>query len=292
MTPYIRQLRPHHWTKNLILFAGVIFAEQLDDMGLLLRSLAAFAVFCAVSSAVYGINDISDVEKDRKHPEKRHRPLPAGQVTVPGVAVMSMLLLAAGLAGGWALAPSFAVVVGIYFAMNLVYSMWLKHVAVLDLMVLASGFVLRAVGSVEALGRPDIAISAWLILCTFFLALFIGAGKRRAELSLLEAQASEHRQALSGYSLVFLDRILGTTTTAAVIGYAIYTLAPETQAKFGTHRLVYTVPFVVYGLFRYTYLVYERRAGGNPTEAILSDPPLLVNVLVWVAAVYVIIYVA
>lgn len=292
MRDYIRQLRPRQWTKNLILFAGVIFAEQLLDPALLLRALAGFAAFCMVSSAVYCLNDLSDLEADRKHPQKRKRPLASGAISRGSVVAMGTLLLTGGLVGSYLLAPAFALVVGLYFVNNVAYSFWLKHVAILDVIMLATGFVLRAVGSVEVLARESVVISPWLLLCTFFLALFIGAGKRRAELSLLAEDASQHRLALAAYSTSFLDRILMTAMTTAIISYAIYTLAPSTQSKFHTHQLVYTVPFVVYGLFRYMYLVYEEKRGGNPTEAILHDTPLRIDVTLWVLTVCYILYVS
>jgi len=292
MAHYLRQLRPRQWTKNLILFAGIIFAEQLLDGSLLLRAFLGFVAFCAVSSAVYCLNDLSDLDADRRHPTKKHRPLASGAISRGAVVAMGALLLVCGLGGAYVLAPSFALVVLLYFANNVAYSLWLKRVAIVDVVLLATGFVLRAVGSVEVLAVKSLVISPWLLLCTFFLAFFIGAGKRRAELTLLADGASDHRQALAGYSLTFLDHLLTTSVTTAIISYAIYTLAPATQAKFQTHQLVYTVPFVVYGLFRYMYLVYETKQGGNPTDAILHDLPIRIVVVMWVAAVVYILYLA
>ncbi len=290
MADLIRQLRPRQWTKNLLLFAGVVFSIHLLEITLFARSLLGFALFCAISSAIYGINDIADLKQDRLHPEKRHRPLPAGRLSKGAVLGLALGLLVPALGIAFLLAPRFGMVALLYFLLNLAYSLGLKRVAILDLILLAMGFVLRAVAGVEVLGRSDVVLSPWLILCAFFLALFIGAGKRRAELALLEEGAGEHRAALNDYSVGLLDRMLTAMTTASLIVYAIYTLAPGTQSKFHTHLLVYTVPFVVFGLFRYMYLVYERRAGGNPTEAILSDPPLLLDVLLWVLAVFYILY--
>jgi len=288
---YVRQLRPRQWTKNLILFAGVIFAGRLLDPGLLLRSVLGFLTFCLVSSSIYCINDLMDVESDRLHPEKRRRPLPSGRLPVRGVWTLGITLFAGALIAAWLLAPKFAAVVLVYFVSNLAYSVRLKRTAILDVILLATGFVLRAVGSVEVLNRPEVIISPWLLLCTFFLAMFIGAGKRRAELSLLEADAANHRASLTGYSLRFLDRVMSSTMTSSILTYSIYTLHPETKLKFGTYRLVYTVPFVVFGLFRYMYLVYERAKGGNPTEAILQDRALLLAVFFWVLVVVYVVYV-
>ncbi len=287
---YGRQLRPRQWTKNLILFAGVIFSESLLDVNLLLRSALGFVTFCLISSSIYCINDLADLESDRRHPKKRLRPLPSGRISPAGVRGLALTLLVLALAGAWLLAPVFAAVVGIYFAINVAYSLRLKRVPILDVIILALGFVLRAVGSVDVLARPDVIISPWLLLCTFFLAMFIGAGKRRAELALLEGAAAEHRVALSGYSVQFLDRIMTATMTSSILAYAIYTLYPGTIEKFGTDELVYTVPHVVFGLLRYMYIVYERDEGGSPTEAILHDRALLVTVGLWVLTVIYILY--
>ncbi len=284
------QLRPRQWTKNFLLFAGIIFSVHLLDTDLLLRSLAGFLLFCAISSGVYCINDIADIRKDRLHPEKRTRPLASGRLSKGVVVAMSALLLLPSLVLSYLLATRFGVVATLYLFLNLGYSFGLKRVAILDLILLAAGFVLRAVAGVEVLGHPEVVLSPWLILCAFFLALTIGAGKRRAELELLEEGAGEHRAALDDYSKPFLDRMLTAMAAASIIGYSIYTLAPGTQSKFHTHFLIYTVPFVVFGLFRYLYLVYERRAGGNPTEAILNDRPLLLDALLWVLAVIYILY--
>jgi 4-hydroxybenzoate polyprenyltransferase len=230
-----------------------------------------------VSSSIYCINDLMDIESDRLHPEKRQRPLPSGKLPIRGVWTLGISLFGVSLPAAWLLAPKFAAVVLVYFVSNLAYSLRLKRTAILDVILLATGFVLRAVGSVEVLNRPEVIISPWLLLCTFFLAMFIGAGTRRA--------------ALTGYSLRFLDRVMSSTMTSSILTYSIYTLHPETKLKFGTYRLVYTVPFVVFGLFRYMYLVYERAKGGNPTEAILHDRALLVAVFFWVLVVVYVLYV-
>jgi len=287
---YIEQLRPRQWTKNLILFAGIIFAEQALNPELLLRAFLGFITFCLVSSAVYCFNDLADLENDRRHPDKRMRPLPSGRLSRGSVWALGVVLLGMGLLLGFWLDRGFGTVAAVYFLLNLAYSLWLKRVVILDLILLATGFVLRAVASVEVLGRDDVVLSPWLVLCTFFLALFIGAGKRRSEIALLAEDAASHRAALGDYSLPFLDRIITTTLTAAILSYAIYTLAPGTQSKFHTHYLVYTVPFVVFGLLRYTYLIYERRVGGNPTDAILSDRQLVLDVILWVVTVMYILY--
>jgi 4-hydroxybenzoate polyprenyltransferase len=287
----LKQLRPKQWSKNLILFAGLIFAEQMRDPDLFIRAVLGFVCFALVSSAVYCFNDLVDLANDKRHPEKRHRPLPSGAISPQLVFGLGLVLMAVGVLGAFQLAPNFGLVTVVYFLQNLAYSLKLKQVPVLDIILLSAGFVLRAVGSVEVLARPDVQLSPWLILCTFFLALFISAGKRRAELALLADDAGTHRAALSGYSLAFLDRILGSTMTSAVLAYAIYTLAPETQAKFGTTALVYTVPFVLFGLYRYMYLVYEKDAGGNPTESIIQDRPLILDVASWLFVVTWVLYV-
>lgn len=283
----IESMRARQWLKNSVIFAALIFSQTLMEPDRLLRALAAFGLFCAFSSAVYILNDILDLERDRLHPSKRLRPIAAGALPVPAAAAAAAALVAVALPLAWLIGPAFAVSGAIYLMMNVAYSLWLKTVVILDVMVLASGYVIRAVAGGLAI---DVAISAWLILCTILLSLFLGFTKRRQELAQLESLAVSTRAALRDYSVAFLDQMISIVTSATVVAYALYTLAPETRAKLGTPYLPLTIPFVLYGIFRYLYLVHRRDLGESPTGAFYADPPLYVNVVLWAIASVVILY--
>jgi 4-hydroxybenzoate polyprenyltransferase len=281
------ELRPRQWVKNVLVLAPVLFAHQLFAGPALLKALAAFGLFCLMSSSIYLLNDLKDAAEDRRHPVKRRRPIAAGQLGVPvAVAAMVVLFLLA-LAGAFALSPAFAGLLGAYWAMNFLYSSWLKHQVILDVFVIAGGFVLRVVGGGVAIGVP---LSDWLLICTTLLALFLGFSKRRHELDVLGEAAASHRQVLSEYSRGFLDMMIGVVTASTVMSYALYTVSEETVRKFHTRALLLTLPFVLYGIFRYLYLVYQKREGGDPTQTLLSDRPTLVNLLLWAAVATIIIY--
>ena len=288
----LAELRPRQWTKNLVLFAGLVFSKNATDADLAVRSLLAFVCFCFASGAVYIINDITDREQDRLHPVKRHRPIASGLLN-PGVAAgWAIALVAATTALALYLGGTFPAVFAVFLVLNLSYSFKLKQIMGLDVLAIAVGFVLRAIAGVEVLAKsqPEIELSPWLLVCTLFLALFLGLGKRRAELSQLVENAERHRKSLANYSIGLLNQMIAMVSAATVISYSIYTISPGTVQKFHTEKLVYTVPFVVYGLWRYLYLVFEKEGGGNPSEALLTDAPLLVNVLLWVLAVAGVLY--
>ncbi len=288
----VESLRPHQWTKNAVVLAGLVFSEHLFKVEFLVRSLIGVGLFCAISSGVYLINDLMDRERDRLHPKKKLRPIPSGRLPLPVATAAAVILLGGGVAAGTLLSGKFAIVAAMYALLNLAYSFGLKNVVVLDVMLLASGFVFRAVAGVKALNTldPTIAISPWLLVCTLFLALFLAIGKRRAELVALADGAASHRKSLSEYSLPMLDQMIGIVTACAVISYSTYTISPDTVAKFGTARLVYTVPFVLFGIFRYLYLMTQKEGGGNPSEHLITDKPLLGAVLAYAGAVVVILY--
>lgn len=287
MPPLLKSMRPAQWAKNVFVLAPLVFAHRLTDPEALRIALLAFAGFCCAASAVYLLNDIRDREADRNHPLKRHRPLAAGTLSV-GVAATTALILAllAG-AASWRLGSGFALCLGIYLALNAAYSWGLKHVVILDVMAIAAGFLLRVLAGAMAL---DVAVSRWLLLCTLFLSLFLAFSKRRHEITLLSDQAAGQRRVLSHYSTAFLDPMINVVTASALISYALYTTAPETVAKYGSEKLVYTVPIVLYGIFRYLYLTYQRADERNPTEAMLTDRPLLATAALWVLAVVWIVY--
>jgi len=280
-------LRPHQWTKNLIVFAALIFGRRLEDPDAVLRAIAAFAVFCALSGAVYLVNDVVDREADRRHPAKARRPVAAGELPA-GMAVGAALILAGvGLSSAFWLSRALGVTSLAYLALSGLYSGALKRVVILDVLAIALGFVLRAVAGAVVVEVP---FSHWLLVLTLMLALVLGFAKRRHELVLLAGHAGGHREILSEYSAPLLDQMIAIVAAATLVAYVIYTVSPETVAKFGTDRLGFTLPFPVYGLFRYLYLVYRKDGGGSPSEALLADRPLLACVALWGVAVIVLIY--
>ncbi|MGH7858542.1 MAG: decaprenyl-phosphate phosphoribosyltransferase [Candidatus Binatia bacterium] len=287
-SPILALLRPAQWVKNLLVFAALIFAEQLFVAGSLVRSLLAFASFCCLASAAYVLNDIRDAEADRRHPLKRLRPLPAGTVSRSTAAVLGSGLAVAAFAVAAPLGPAFLLTALGYVALQFAYSLALKHLVILDVMAIAAGFVLRAVAGAVAI---DVYISPWLIICTFLLALFLGFGKRRHEILLLEEGAGAHRPTLREYSPYFLDQMISVVTASTVVAYAIYTVSPEVREKLGTDSLYLTIPFVLYGIFRYLYLVHQREGGGNPTQQLLTDRPLWLNILFWIGTAVWLLYV-
>jgi 4-hydroxybenzoate polyprenyltransferase len=280
-------LRPQQWVKNTLIFSGLIFSRSLTHWATVRLSLCAFGLFCAASSGVYLLNDLCDIEADRRHPVKRFRPLAAGKFSLNFARGAMGTLLIGSLLLALLLSPAFALTLGIYLLLNVAYSLGLKRVVILDVMMIALGFVLRAVAGAVVIG---VMASPWLILCTLMLALLMSFGKRRHELSLLQSEAHNHRQSLDGYSLQFLDLMMTISAGAAVVTYALYTMADETVARFNSHSLVLTVPFVLYGIFRYLFLVHKRMEGGDPARLLVTDAPILVNVGLWVLVVCFILY--
>ena len=279
---FLRALRPVQWVKNVFVLAPVVFAQRLTDADALARAGVVFVVFCAAASAVYLWNDLRDREEDRKHPLKRHRPIASGAVSVP-VAVAGAVTFAASALGLAAyLGGSVVVLVAVYLVVNLLYAGGLKHVVVLDVMAVASGYVIRVEAGAQAV---PVDVSRWLVLCTIFLALFLVLSKRRHELLLLQNKAGAHRAVLSHYSPEFLDQMMNVVTPSTVVAYALYAVDDDTVDRFGSDLLVWTVPLVIFGIFRYLYLVYQVRAEKNPTETIVTDLPSVINVMIWGAAV-------
>ena len=283
----IVSLRPKQWSKNMLVFAGLVFSHNLFDLTNFLRSLGGFVAFCLLSGAVYIVNDLADVENDRLHPLKRSRPIASGRLK-PGTAKVAAAVVATlALVGGFVLDWRFGVIGLAYFVMQLAYSFKLKHMVVLDVMTVAAGFALRAVAGTVLV---HVTISSWLFVCTILFALFVALAKRRHELLTLSGGGTGHRAVLENYSETLLDQMMAVATSSAVIAYCLYTIAPETVTKFGTHNLMLTVPFVLYGVYRYLYLVYRKEMGGAPEQALLGDLPLLVDVLLWMGSVVAVIY--
>lgn len=279
---YVRALRPVQWVKNVFVLAPVVFAQRLADREALMRAALVFVVFCAAASAVYLWNDLRDREEDRRHPLKRQRPIASGAVGVPAATLGALLLAAAGLALGAYLGPAVATLVAVYLAVNLLYAGGVKHVVVLDVMAVASGYVIRVEAGAQAI---PVDVSRWLVLCTIFLALFLVLSKRRHELLLLQADAGAHRAVLSNYSPDFLDQMINVVTASTVVAYALYAVDDDTVTRFGSDLLVWTVPLVLFGIFRYLYLVYQVRAARNPTETVVTDLPSVINIALWGAFV-------
>ena len=284
----LRSLRPQQWTKNLFVFAGLLFSGRLLDRTAWAPAFVAFVIFCGLSGAVYLVNDVLDREADAQHPIKRHRPIASGALS-PGLALATAVVLAAAcIAGAAAVDVALTLTAVAYVVLLASYSAALKHYVILDVLTLSAGFVLRAVAGAVAIAVP---ISHWLLVCTTLLALFIGLSKRRHELTLLSDGAAGHRPILQEYSPYLLDQMISVVTAATLVAYSVYTISSETAVRLGSDRLGLTIPFVLYGIFRYLYLVHRRDGGGSPSELLLTDRPLLICVALWVAAVIVVIYV-
>ncbi len=282
----LASLRPRQWVKNLFVFAGVIFSQQMLTP-LAWTALGAFVIFCGLSGAIYLFNDVMDAERDRLHPSKRLRPIASGALSRSTAVVFGVLLLVGCLSAAFPIGVSFGLVALGYGVLLTAYSLWLKHMVILDVLTVAAGFVLRAVAGAVAV---EAEISGWLLICTILIALFLALGKRRHEYRSLARDAAAHRPILAEYSESFLDQMISVVTASTVTAYALYTMSPETVAKFHTRLLPLTLPFVLYGIFRYLYLLYRRDLGGNPSDLLVSDRALLFDALLWMLATFAIIY--
>ena len=280
-------LRPEQWTKNLFVFAALVFAERLSDTHAVVTAGAAFLVFCALSATVYLINDVLDREQDRRHPLKARRPIASGAFSPTFALAAAAVLGAAAMIAAFALGLPFFQLAAAYVVLLIAYSAFLKHLVIIDVLTIAAGFTLRAAAGAAAIAVP---ISHWLLVCTTLLALFIALSKRRHELTLLTEQAIDHRPILGDYTPYLLDQMISVVTASTLIAYAFYTISPETTAKFGTDLLSLTIPFPLYGIFRYLYLVHRRDKGGSPAELVVNDRPLLVCVALWAFSVVAVIY--
>ncbi len=283
----IKTMRPRQWvTKNIFIFAAIVFDKQLFVVDSFLRTLAGFALFCLISSSVYIFNDIADVDADRQHPEKKNRPIPSGKLSLRVAWIAGLFLSAAPLAAGYLLAPSFGYVIGLYFLLILVYSKWLKHIPIVDVLVISAGFVLR-VGAGVTLIQVE-RFSPWLYVVMTLLSLFLGFGKRRAELALLVQGAGSHRKVLDGYTLPLLDQYIMIVSGTTIVAYSLYTFSAPNLPD--NHSMMLTIPFVVYTIFRYLFLIEVKHAGGAPEEVLLSDRPFQIAMLLCAATVLAIFY--
>jgi 4-hydroxybenzoate polyprenyltransferase len=283
----LRSMRPRQWVKNVFVFAALVFGQRITDPSSVARSGAAFVIFCLLSSAVYLINDIADRSFDRRHPVKRRRPIASGELPLPVAGIAAALLALGALAWALFLGPEFAGVALLYLVLNLAYSLGLKNVVILDVILISIGFLIRAWAGAVAIG---VGMSHWLVLCTGMLSLFLGFVKRRQEIETLGSVA-EQRPILREYSVPFLDQMIGIVTASTVLAYALYALSDEVAQKLDTQWMGLTLPFVLYGIFRYLYLAYRRGFGENPSALVVSDAPLVVTILLWAATVLVALYV-
>ena len=283
----IKTMRPRQWTKNGFIFFGLIFDKQLFILEPFLRTITGFVLFCLVSSAVYLFNDIADVEADRNHPEKKKRPIASGKLPVRLALGTALLLTIIAIPLGYLLAPLFALVLTAYLIINLLYSRWLKHVSILDVLIISSGFVLRVAAGVILI-YPVERFSPWLYMITILFSLYIGLGKRRAEMSLLAHGASAHRKVFEGYTIPLLDQFITIVSGMTIVAYSLYTFSAPNLPE--NHTMMLTIPFVVYGIFRYLQLIQFGHAAGSPDEVALKDRPLQIAVLLWGLTVIAIFY--
>jgi 4-hydroxybenzoate polyprenyltransferase len=286
----IASMRPRQWTKNLVVFAALIFSRNFDQPAMVLRSVEAFFILCLLSGVIYIVNDIADVAKDRAHPLKKKRPLASGALSMQAAMTAAVIGIAVGIYLSWRIGTSFLVVACAFFILNFLYSFFLKRVVLLDAMSISLSFVLRAIAGVEALEGfgENIEISPWLLICTLFLSLFLAFCKRRHELLFVE-NPGNHRETLQEYSPALLDQLVSISAGGSVLSYALYTIWPETVEKFGTSNLVYTVPLVLIGVMRYLYLVYSKEKGGSPSDLLLHERFILIDVVLWILLVIVIL---
>jgi 4-hydroxybenzoate polyprenyltransferase len=283
----LRALRVYQWTKNLLLFAALLFAKQAGDPAQVFIAIKAFAAFCMASSATYLLNDLMDVEKDRVHPEKKNRPIASGALPMSGAIGSLLGLFAGSMALAYNINLHFFYALLVYIALTVSYSFGLKNLVIIDVLIVALGFVIRAMAGALAL---DVAFSNWLVVCTLFLALFLGLSKRRHEIVTLEEDAKNHRKVLNHYSVHYLDQLILIVAGATLITYTIYTCSPEVVGRLGSDKLYFTIPFVVYGLFRYLFLVHQHAEGGDPSSSLIKDAPLGCTVVLWAVACALILY--
>ncbi len=282
----IKSLRPRQWIKNAFIFAALIFDHQLFNAGPLVKTIAGFFLLCLASSTVYLINDLADLERDRLHPVKCKRPIASGKLSIRVAQFAAVSFSILTLLLSFFLGSAFGIIIFVYIVQNLLYSFWLKHIPIIDVFMIAAGFLLRVAAGVSLITVER--FSPWLYSCTTLLALFIGFGKRRAEIKLLANNANQHRRVLDGYSVPFLDQLIVIVSSTTIMAYSLYTFSAENLPS--NHLMMLTIPFVIYGIFRYLYLIIIEDAGGAPEEIVLSDLPLLATLfcfgLISVAILY------
>lgn len=287
VTEIVRTIRPKQWIKNGFIFAALLFSKKFLEAEPAFLAIRAFASFCFVTSAVYFLNDLMDIKEDRLHPLKSKRPLASGKLKKSTAVVVMIVFAAAGLGLAVKINTYFLLTLISYIILQILYSSWLKHVVILDIFSVAAGFMIRVIGGGLAI---SVEISDWLIICTALLSLFLAMGKRRHELLILNHEAALHRPILREYSTYLLDQMISVVTSSTLVAYCLYTISDVTVEKFGTRKLIYTIPFVLYGIFRYLYLIHKKQYGGAPENLIISDVPLLTSVFLWILTAAAIIY--
>jgi len=281
-------MRPEQWIKNFFVFTALLFSKNLLNPSKDIEAIIGFIIFCMITGCAYMINDFVDLEKDKLHPVKSRRPLASGKLKKDTAVKIIVLICLASLFFAFYMNILFGIVVLAYFLLNIGYSIYLKNIVIIDVVSIAAGFVFRVLGGAVII---SVVASQWLILCTILLSLFLGFSKRRHELILLEDNATSHRKVLEHYSPYFLDQMIAVVTASTLICYALYTMSRDTVEKLGTSKLIYTIPFVLYGIFRYLYLVHQKEEGGSPTEIMFTDKPMIINICLWVISSVVFIYI-
>jgi len=284
----LKLARPPQWLKNGIILLALIFAGEMTHPKKVELALLAIAIFCLLSSAVYTFNDLIDREKDRKHPLKKNRPIASGKVSIGTAVTVVVILCSVGLAAAWLINMNFFMIAVVFLGLNLLYTLWLKNVVIVDVMAVALSFVVRAYAGAFAI---DVPASKWMLINTLLLALFLGFGKRRHELVVLEEGAAAHRKILGKYSPYLLDQLIAVVTPSVLVMYMLYSFSTEVSLKLGTQNLFATIPFVVYGLFRYLYLIHKEEKGGSPTHVLIGDLPIMITVLLWLITSSLVLYV-
>jgi 4-hydroxybenzoate polyprenyltransferase len=282
----LRAMRPRQWVKNLLVFSALIFDQQLFTLEPFFKILAGFGLLCLAASSVYLINDIADAEQDRQHPKKMHRPIASGKLPIRSAQISIIVLIITSIGFGFLLDTSFGLLLLGYILLNLLYSTYLKHIPIIDVMILASNFLLRVSGGVLLITVQR--FSPWMYVCVTLLALFVGLGKRRAEMVLLAEHANSHRKVLDGYTIPYVDHLLTIVSSTTIVAYSLYTFSAENLPD--NHLMMLTIPFVIYGVFRYLYLVHVEGVGGAPEDLLLSDRSLFSTVLLWGLSVILILY--
>ena len=288
-TALFKAMRPRQWSKNAVLFAALVFDQQLTlgNLPAVLRTFAGFVIFCLLSGIVYIINDIADIEADRQHPDKRNRPIASGKLPIPVARGFVIVVIIIIFPLSYLLSPQFALIALAYLLLNLAYSFWIKHIPLLDVFAIALGFVLRVAAGVVLIQVAR--FSPWLYVVTSLGALYVGFGKRRAELALLADGANAHRRVLDGYTLPLLDQLITIVSSTTIIAYSLYTFSAPNVPE--NHEMMLTIPIVIYGIFRYLYLIQVKHSGGAPEDVLLSDRPLQISIILWGISVLLIFYV-
>lgn len=282
----VLSVRPQQWIKNLLIFAPLVFSQKITDITLISKTGIAFMSFCLLTGAVYLFNDLKDIDKDRLHPVNKNRPIAADRLKPASATFILVILAICGLVSAFVLDRRFFLIGLVYLLIQAGYSLHFKHVVILDVLVVSSGYLIRVVGGALAI---HVAVSSWILICTGFLALFLTLAKRRHELVVLAEGASNHRPILAEYSVILLDQMISVVTAATLIAYCLYAISEDTTARFHTRNLIITVPFVLYGLFRYLYLIYRKEGGGTPETLLLKDKSLLLDIFLWIASIVLIL---